>query len=150
VKLSSRGPVIIEVNGRLGGDLIPRLGMLATGIDPGQAAADVAVGVPPCLEASRRGCVAIRFLYPPQDCRVLEVCLPEPDAAPGLVAAHAIARPGDMLRLPPRAHIARFAYVICAADDPGSCADRLEAAAKLTTIRYQAVDSSELPDGRPW
>lgn len=150
VKFSSRGPVIIEINARLGGDLIPRLGMLATGIDPGQVAADVAVGVPPLLDRSRHGCVAIRFLYPPQDCRVLQVSLPEPDAVPGLVAAHAIARAGDVLRLPPRAHLARFAYLICAADDPGSCADRLEAAAKLTTIRYQALADPASSDERPW
>src|SRR5207248_3474465 len=32
VRLTSRGPVIIEVNGRLGGDLIPFLGKVATGI----------------------------------------------------------------------------------------------------------------------
>ena len=150
VKLSGGGPVIIEVNARLGGDLIPRLGMLATGIDPGQVAADVAVGVPPCLDRSRHGCVAIRFLYPPCDCRVLDVSLPRPDAVAGLVEAHAIARAGDILRLPPRAHLARFAYLICTADDPGSCADQLAAAAKLTTVRYQALDESALADERPW
>lgn len=47
VKLTTRGPVIIEVNARLGGDLIPYLGSLATGVEPGELAADVAAGVRP-------------------------------------------------------------------------------------------------------
>ena len=45
--LTSTGPKVIEVNGRLGGDLIPYLGLLATGIDPGLAAAQAACGLPP-------------------------------------------------------------------------------------------------------
>jgi biotin carboxylase len=43
-KLTGDGPVVIEVNARLGGDLIPYLGMRASGIDPGLAAAAVARG----------------------------------------------------------------------------------------------------------
>lgn len=42
VMLTRRGPAVVEVNGRLGGDLIPHLGALATGLDPGDIAADVA------------------------------------------------------------------------------------------------------------
>ena len=44
VRMTARGPVIIEVNARLGGDMIPYLGKLATGVDPGRVAADVARG----------------------------------------------------------------------------------------------------------
>ncbi|HEX8767809.1 MAG TPA: ATP-grasp domain-containing protein, partial [Jatrophihabitans sp.] len=71
VRLTSRGPVIIEVNGRLGGDMIPYLGKLATGIDPGLLAAQVAAGAVPSLDPTEHRCAGIRFLYPPQDCRVL-------------------------------------------------------------------------------
>ena len=41
-KLTPAGPKVIEVNARLGGDLIPYLGMQVTGIDPGLVAAAVA------------------------------------------------------------------------------------------------------------
>jgi biotin carboxylase len=46
VKLTASGPRVIEVNGRIGGDLIPYVGMLATGIDPGGVAFTVATGPP--------------------------------------------------------------------------------------------------------
>jgi biotin carboxylase len=150
VRLSDRGPVVIEVNGRLGGDLIPYLGKLAVGVDPGQVAVDVAVGRTPRLEPSRRQSAGIRFLYPPEDCRVLDVCLPGPDAVPGLADAHAMASPGEIVRLPPRAHLGRYACVICVADDADCCAARLEDAVKLADLHYEPLDSAASADGRPW
>jgi biotin carboxylase len=150
VRFSDRGPVVIEVNGRLGGDLIPYLGKIATGVDPGQVAVDVAVGRRPCLERSRRSCVGIRFIYPPADCRVLDVCLPGLDAVPGLLDVHAMVAQGEVIRLPPRAHLGRYACVIAAAADADSCAARLDDAAKLTTLRYEPLDSAGSADGRPW
>lgn len=150
VRLTGRGPVIIEVNARLGGGLIPYLGQLATGIEAGQVAADVAVGARPRLAPTMRRCAAIRFLYPAQHCRVLRICMPEPDPAAGLVRARALARAGDVLRLPPRAYLGRFGYLICTADDPGTCADRVAAAAKLTEIRCQPLDEPAAADERPW
>jgi hypothetical protein len=150
VRLSSRGLVIIEVNARLGGDLIPYLGKLATGVDPGQVAVDVALGVRPEVTPDRRVCAGIRFLYPPQDCRVAEITLPAVGAVPGLVAAHAMVPPGGIVRLPPRAHIGRHAYVICTASDPAACAARLAAAADLVQLKYDALTESELVGGRLW
>ncbi|MFK8846361.1 acetyl-CoA carboxylase biotin carboxylase subunit family protein [Streptomyces sp. Ac-502] len=61
--LTADGPKLIEVNGRLGGDLIPCLGHLATGIDPGLAAASAACGLPPDLRATRQQVTAVRFFY---------------------------------------------------------------------------------------
>lgn len=147
VRLSARGPVIIEVNGRLGGDLIPYLGMLATGVDPGHVAADVARGVRPDLTASRQRVVGIRFLYPPEDCRVLDICLPGPDAVPGLVSAQAMAEPGTAVYLPPRAHLGRYAHLVASGPDQATCDDRLDQAAALSSVRYEPLKPSELiPD----
>ena len=42
LRLTSRGPCIVEVNARLGGGLIPDLALAATGIDLATASADVA------------------------------------------------------------------------------------------------------------
>jgi biotin carboxylase len=150
VRLSSRGPVVIEVNARLGGDLIPYVGRLATGVDPGRVAAQVCSGERPDLTTDRAGCVGIRFLYPPEDCRVTSVRLPEPGAVPGLLAAGAIAQPGEAVRLPPRAHIGRHAYVICTAADGPTCEARLERAAALVDLAYEPLQESELVGDRPW
>ncbi|MFC9331328.1 acetyl-CoA carboxylase biotin carboxylase subunit family protein [Kitasatospora sp. NPDC057015] len=49
MRLTSAGPRLIEVNGRLGGDLIPHLVREATGIDLPLAAADIALGLEPDL-----------------------------------------------------------------------------------------------------
>jgi biotin carboxylase len=148
VRFTSRGPVIIEVNARLGGDLIPYVGKLATGVDAGRLAAEVATGVTPSLSASRQSCAGIRFLYPPQDCRVIEVTVPEPGAVPGLVEAHPIAQPGAVVRLPPHAHLGRHAYVIAVAESSTDCELALDRAASLVELRYEPLD--EPFEGRPW
>jgi biotin carboxylase len=149
VRLTHRGPVIIEVNARLGGDLIPYLGKLATGVDPGRVAAQVAVGEEPSVEQSTHACAGIRFLYPPQDCRVVSVSVPEPGAVAGLVEARAIAEPGAVLRLPPNAHLGRYAYVLAVADTAQQCQSALDAAAALAELDYRPLDAESF-DGRPW
>jgi biotin carboxylase len=144
VKLTGRGPVIIEVNARLGGDLIPYLGLLATGIDPGRVAVEVAAGLEPTLEPSPSGCAGIRFLYPPADCRVRGVTLPGSRSVAEVVEARALVTAGASLYLPPRAHIDRYAYVICLASDPVRCAAALDEAAGVAGIEYEPVDHTEL------
>jgi biotin carboxylase len=137
VKLTARGPVIVEVNARLGGDLIPYLGRLAMGIDPGHVAVALAAGEEPVLTPSRRRCVGVRFLYPAEDCEVDVITLP--DGLPGLIEARAMAATGDRLQLPPRAHLGRYAYVICEADDARECDRRLDRAAAGASLTSRAL-----------
>lgn len=63
VMLTAGGPKVIEVNARLGGDMIPYIGMRATGVDPGLAAADVACGGAPRIIRRHRRVGAVRFWY---------------------------------------------------------------------------------------
>ena len=137
VKLTVRGPVIVEINGRLGGDLIPLLGRYATGIEPGAVAVDAALGRRP--EIARRDdgrCVGVRFGYPRQDCVVESVSVPEPGPDNGVLAAGPLAEPGDRLCLPPAEFAARHAYVICEGADPAECGERLDRA--LSEVRLIA------------
>jgi biotin carboxylase len=150
VRLTQRGPVIIEVNARLGGDLIPYLGMLATGIDPGHVAAQVAVGDKPSVEQTAHACTGIRFLYPPEDCHVVSVSVPSPGDVAGLVEARAIAEPSAVVRLPPGAHLGRYAYVLATAATPQECAAALDAAAALARLDYRPLGADELVGDRPW
>jgi biotin carboxylase len=140
VLLAERGPVIVEVNARLGGDLIPYLGKLATGIDPAHVAVDVATGRRPDLTRRSSGCAGIRFLYPPVEGRVLAVSLPAPGAVDGLVEARAMVEPGRELLLPPRAHLGRYGYVLCRADDAAVCEDRLDRAEALARLDLAPFD----------
>ncbi|UVS77496.1 ATP-grasp domain-containing protein [Actinokineospora sp. UTMC 2448] len=125
LKLTPRGPVIVEINGRLGGDLIPLLARHATGVEPGAVAVDVAMGRTPVVpEAREPRSVGVRFAYPAADCVVAAVHVPDD----GVVAAAALVEPGTEMRLPPAAFISRHAYVVCAAADPDECAALLDKA----------------------
>jgi hypothetical protein len=113
-------------------------------------AAQVAVGAPPRLEMTSRRCAGIRFLYPPQDCRVLEVSVPDPASVPNLVQARAMAEPGTELRLPPSTHLCRHAYVLAVAASRAKCEAALEQAAALVKLRYEPLDQDQPFTGRPW
>jgi biotin carboxylase len=143
VRLTARGPVIIEVNGRLGGDLIPLLGKTATGIDPGSVLFDVATGQRPDVTPTRSGVAGIRFGYPDHDCVVHSVEVPW--EAPGLVMASPMVEPGTTLRLPPGGYIARHSFVACEADDAATCRQRLAHAASL--VEVDSVEIEPPPAG---
>lgn len=143
VRLTERGPVIIEINGRLGGDLIPFLGRTATGIDPGEVLYDVATGRRPEVVATKRSVAGIRFGYPDHDCVVRSVTVPE--AADGLVVAAPMVESGASLRLPPGGYIARHSFVVCEADDAEGCRERLSAAEALVELDAERIEP--LPAG---
>jgi biotin carboxylase len=139
IRLTASGPRVIEVNGRLGGDLIPFVGRQATGVDPGSVAASIATGGFPAVRATRSGCVGIRFCYPPEDCRVTSISVPLPDPSIGLIAAAALAPPGSEVRLPPRGYAERHAHVICEGRDRRQCASRLAAAAARVELVWEPL-----------
>jgi biotin carboxylase len=135
-RLTAGGPKLVEINARLGGDMIPYLGMLATGIDPGLAAAAVSCGLPPALSPRRSGAAAIRFVYPPRDMVIAEVEVSAARLVPGVDTVTVLARPGQELLLPPRGHITgRAAYVIAAGATAAECAATLDTAAAEIEVR---------------
>jgi biotin carboxylase len=67
VKLSSTGPVIVEVNPRLAGGFIPELVRHATGIDLVRETVRAALGGVPSLAATHSAHASIRFFIPPHD-----------------------------------------------------------------------------------
>jgi hypothetical protein len=140
IKLVKRGPVIVEINGRLGGDLIPLLGRLATGVDPGIAVVDVALARRPDTQPTLRRVVGIRFGYPPRDCEVRSVTPPVPDDGTGVLRSAALVDPGTVLRLPPRGYISRHSYVICAGESVQQCSERLDAASAQVELQWRSLD----------
>lgn len=137
VRLTDRGPLIIEINGRVGGDLIPFLGKLATGIDPGEVMVDVALANRPDIAPESRGVVGIRFGYPEHDCRVRSVKVPQ--QGPGLVMASPMVEAGTTLRLPPGGYIARHSFVVCHADDSVTCEAHLQAASDMVVLDAEVI-----------
>ncbi|MGW1783951.1 ATP-grasp domain-containing protein [Streptomyces sp. NPDC002143] len=64
MRLTNRGPAVVEVNGRPASDLVPLLVQRATGVDLMAAVADLATGAVPDLRPTRQRAAAVRFLYP--------------------------------------------------------------------------------------
>ncbi|PYC83182.1 hypothetical protein C7C46_09250 [Streptomyces tateyamensis] len=128
LRLTADGPRLIELNGRLGGDLIPRVGALATGIDLPLAGAALAFGERPAAPAPDQRWAEIRFLYPPHDGTLASLDLGGSAELPGIAEVVALAEPGAELLLPPKALTPRTAAVLAVADDPSGCTAALDAA----------------------
>jgi len=129
-KLTPYGPQVIEVNARLGGDLIPYLGMRASGLDPGLAAAAVACGQRPELTADRSAAAGVQFFYAAQDDTVIEGIWFSPAALPPETdRAVTLAGPGDVMSPPPKGTMSgRLAFVTVLAATAQACEAALDAA----------------------
>lgn len=128
--LTADGPRLIEVNGRLGGDMVPYLGCLATGIDPGLAAASAACGLPPDTEPRHARTAGIRFFYPEKaDTTIASVGF-DPDRLPAAIEQTSpMVLPGAVVSPPPTGIVlGRIAFAIAVAGSPGECREALEAA----------------------
>jgi biotin carboxylase len=127
LRLTATGPRVVEVNARLGGDLIPYVGRLATGIDAARASADVAAGRRPRIAATHRGAAAIRFFYPKADLRVLGRKLdPRWPVPEWLDRVCWEVSPGDVLRLPPGGFMSRLGFAIVTGESEVDCEARLD------------------------
>jgi biotin carboxylase len=103
IRLTARGPRIIEVNARIGGDMVGHLVHLATGIELARAAADIACGRAPDLTPTRHQSAAVRIRYPKTSGTVSARHLTRGFAAgtPWLDRATWLCEEGDRLVLPP-------------------------------------------------
>lgn len=132
---SDRGPRIIEINARLGGDLIPRLVHLATGVNLAQVAAALATGVDPDLRHSRRRAAGIRFLYPRAHGRIetLQCDIPAASWVERFVWTRT---PGDQVSPPPCGNLLdRLAHTVVTGPDAATCQARLQLVEDRTNVR---------------
>jgi biotin carboxylase len=136
-KLTPDGPKVIEVNARLGGDLIPYLGLRASGLDPGLAAAAVACGQRPELKADRSAVAGVQFFYPAQDDTAIEAVRFDAASLPaGTDLAVPLAGRGDVMSPPPKGTMSgRVAFVTVLAETPAACEAALDAAQAALIIQ---------------
>lgn len=130
--LTADGPCLIEVNGRLGGDMIPYLGHLATGLDPGLIAASAACGLPLPLERTEHLVAGIRFFYPDHDNTIIDTLAFDTRALPPTIdRAITVATPGTVVSAPPKGTVwGRIAYATAVTPSIPDCTQSLNAAAK--------------------
>jgi biotin carboxylase len=137
LKLTPAGPKIVEVNARLGGDLIPYLGQRATGIRPGLIAADVACGRRPTIRPSVSAIGAVRFFYVAEPDTTIEAIhfaeLPLPAA---IDSTELLAAPGDVCSPPPSGTtFERIGFATAVAQTEAECGQALDAAEAALTVR---------------
>jgi biotin carboxylase len=136
---------VIEINARLGGDMIPYLGQLATDIDLSLASAAIACGQEPDLTRGPGRVAAIRFYYPDQDITVTGARIAEALLPSEVDRADMFAQPGQEMKLPPRgsAWESRLAQVVAVADSEAACRAVLDEAAKAITVEASAVQGQK-------
>lgn len=145
VMLTAAGPKIIEINARLGGDLIPLVASIATGLDIGAVLTSVSIGQQPVLPKYPAGMARIDFVYPEFDMRVASVTTPTGDLPAGVQRVAALAAPGQVLRLPPLGHVvSRYGYVISRGQSAAECERVARAGRQLL-----AITPAERLDGQP-
>lgn len=141
MRLVGGRPRLIEVNARVGGDLIGHLVRLATGIDLPKAAADLACGTAPDLTPTRRGAAGIRMLYPAASGTITEQTdQPFTAHTPWLRQVQWTRQVGDRLVLPPDGDLftARAGFYIVTGRDTAEVNERLATAADEITVTTQA------------
>jgi biotin carboxylase len=115
VRLTPAGPVVVEINPRLAGGMIPELVAHALGINLVAALLDQLRGLPVDLEPRRAACAAIRFLVADRGGRLAGVAgLDAARALPAVREATLTKPPGAMLR-PAEEAADRVGFVIASA-----------------------------------
>ncbi len=141
LKLTATGPKIIEVNGRLGGDLIPYLGLRATGIDTGLAAAAVACGQRPEVIADRRLVAGVRFFYVKEkDTHITSLRYDETARVAATDQLSILVPPGVTTSPPPEGtRLGRIALATAVADTAVECLGALDVAEAGLRVNEPAV-----------
>jgi biotin carboxylase len=145
LRLTSRGPKVVEVNGRSGGDFISELGLLAGGVDLARATAFTAAGRVSNLSFDRNLVAGVRFLHSDAS-GVVESCEIDPDAAfaPGVNRVVWLVRPGSEIRATPgRRYFARAGFVVVTADSISECRARMESVAARARINVKPFSTDD-------
>jgi len=128
IKLTSAGPAVVEVNGRMAGDYVTHLAYRAGGLDVAAVAGQVARGERPDGAFRRSGAAAVQVVYADQDGTFRSLSLPREGQHAHVVEAGRLLEAGTPVALPPRGYMSRCGYVITAAPTVDECHAALDAA----------------------
>jgi biotin carboxylase len=135
LRLTPSGPRMIELAIRLGGDMIPHLAHLATGVDLAAGGGDVAAGQIPELTPTKQIAAGVKFIYPERNILIKRVQI---DSAavekPWIDQLTWIARAGEEYRAYPRGLITRLGFAIACGDTIAECDERLDQSASYMRI----------------
>ncbi|WP_040951487.1 ATP-grasp domain-containing protein [Gorillibacterium massiliense] len=140
VKWTKEGCVLIEVNPRLAGGMIPEIIKLASGIDLIEAQLQAALGMAPELSPRRYGYGSIGFIMAEEDGRLLASGGVE-DAAcvQGVSQLVMHAKPGQPIRKPQNAYD-RLGYIIAEGATPGKVSSSVQAAVSKIKLEIEQLE----------
>ncbi|HEX3961484.1 MAG TPA: ATP-grasp domain-containing protein [Trebonia sp.] len=125
ILMTASGPYVVEIGARAGGDRIPVITKLASGIDLIAAGAATATGAAPDLDPVMKRAAGVRMVYPHHegvisrlDAKRLQHDLLEDMAW--------YAEVGQFVALPPRAFLSRLAYLVATGESKEEVARRLD------------------------
>ncbi|GGP76044.1 ATP-grasp domain-containing protein [Saccharothrix coeruleofusca] len=126
IKLSSRGPRVIELNGRPPGDISSLIVEVARGVRMGGLLAAAALGREPERREVRDHAAGCRFLYPRGRQRFDGLApAPELRSRPWVYEVGELRPRGDIVAPPPEDLYGRVGYVMATGPDADEVADRL-------------------------
>ncbi|HTI26326.1 MAG TPA: pyridoxal-phosphate dependent enzyme [Kutzneria sp.] len=135
LRLTPSGPVVVEINPRLAGGMIPELIRLATGVDLVEQQLRLAAGLPVHLTARRSRAAAIQFLLADRAGTLAAVDgLDRARAIDGVDHVRITATTGAPVRAARDAYD-RLGYVIASHDDPQQVTKILAAATAEIEVR---------------
>jgi|HubBroStandDraft_3_1064219.scaffolds.fasta_scaffold00815_7 biotin carboxylase len=141
LRLTPSGPVVVEINPRLAGGMIPELVRLATGVDLLAAFLSQLAGEEPVLAPSRAEHAAIRFLIAPAEGTLAGVEGLEAARRLPAVREVAIAKPLGARVRPAEEATDRVGYVIAAGPDRREVRDQVEQAHRLIRLAVEPAAS---------
>ncbi len=142
-KLIDKDPVLIEINARIGGGVIPLAGYEATGISIGKIAADIAVGRAPQINQTQSLATYVHFVYPPENGRVCCIHTNPQHFTDALRRLEILVKSGEFLALPPEGHVtSRVAYFITAAQTPEQAKALALNAENCITVEMNHADTT--------
>ena len=134
VRLTPAGPVVIEVNGRLAGGMIPELIRAATGIDLLEQQLRAATGRPLALSADRARYAGLRFLTATETGRLTGITgAAEAARVPGVESVVTTGVPGRAVR-PPQDAYDRLGHVVAVGSTPREVETALDTATALIQV----------------
>ncbi|SHK19349.1 ATP-grasp domain-containing protein [Paramaledivibacter caminithermalis] len=138
IRLTPKGPAIVEIGARLGGDKIPYLIKLATGIDVAKEAIKVAIGEIRAVDIDKKLTKgsAIKFIIPKDGAEILEYPdLKKISNISGVEELYFKHRLGA-LRLPPEKFFTRLGFVTAVGDSPKEAYKIASEAVEALDIKY--------------
>jgi cysteine synthase A len=140
IRMTQQGPVVVEINPRLAGGMIPEIVGLATGIDLLEVWMDLLLSRPVDLTPQRQDVASIRFLTAQTTGELVDIHgIKDAARIPSVREISASAKPGASVR-PPTDAYDRLGFVIASGSDPARVFQDLQLAMETIQIDVEPAD----------